>query len=327
MAPPRKNPIWTPPPDIAELMPEDVSGNDVNGLSEAAARRPSPIMWHSPKRVPAFARVQARVNESYESHPKLTGTFDIPERKLPPVDVAPEKTEFSTEDWTKRVKDFALANEADLVGIARVDPLWVFEGFEVKERWAIVLGVAMDHSELSKAPEAESAVEVAAQYNRGARAARAVSDWLRGQGWPAHGHGGPGAGPMLWVPAALAAGFGELGKHGSIINRQLGSSFRLAGVMTDVPLIADEAEEFGADDFCTSCQICTNACPPDAIFRDKQTVRGEQKWFVDFDKCMPYFADSYGCGICIAVCPWSRPGTAPKLAERMLARRERLAAN
>ena len=116
-----------------------------------------------------------------------------------------------------------------------------------------------------------------------------------------------------------------MGKHGSIINRQLGSSLRLAGVTTDLPLIADAPDVFGADDFCLSCQICTNACPPDAIFRDKQTVRGEEKWYVDFDKCMPYFAQQWGCGICIAVCPWSRPGTAPKLAEKMSRRRERAA--
>ena len=31
---------------------------------------------------------------------------------------------------------------------------------------------------------------------------------------------------MLMIPAALACGFGELGKHGSIINRELGSSLR-----------------------------------------------------------------------------------------------------
>ena len=35
---------------------------------------------------------------------------------------------------------------------------------------------------------------------------------------------------------------------------------------------------------------------------------------------MPYFADTHGCGICIAVCPWSRPGVAPKLAEKMTRR-------
>ena len=118
------------------------------------------------------------------------------------------------------------------------------------------------------------------------------------------------------IPAALSAGFGELGKHGSIINRQYGSSFRLSAVSTDMPLLPDQEDRFGADDFCTRCQVCTRACPPDAIFKSKQMVRGVRKWYVDFDKCIPYFGEALGCGICIAVCPWSTPGRAPGLAER-----------
>jgi epoxyqueuosine reductase len=322
----RRAPVWRPPAVIAAKMPAGLSGNTVNGLGETAPRRPTPIMWHHPKRVPAFAAIQQHVNESYEGDPALTGAFDIPERKGPPAPIAEVKAERSPEAWVQAVKDFALAHEADLVGIARADPDWVFAGFDVPEPWIVVLGVAMDHGELSRAPEAEAAVEVARQYNRGTRAARALADWIRGQGWPAAGHGGPGAGPIQLIPAALAAGFGELGKHGSIINRTYGSSFRLAGVLTELPLIADAPDAFGADDFCASCQVCTDACPPAAITPDKKTVRGARKWYVDFDKCMPYFAANYGCGICIAVCPWSRPGTAPRLADRLTRRRDRAAA-
>ena len=138
-----------------------------------------------------------------------------------------------------------------------------------------------------------------------------------------HASGHPQAGPVLLIPAALACGFGELGKHGSIINRRFGSSFRLAGVLTDMPLAADDAEAFGADDFCIHCRLCADACPPDAIAPAKQMVRGVEKWYVDFDRCIGYFNDSNGCGICIAVCPWSRPGVAPKLAEKLTRRRER----
>jgi epoxyqueuosine reductase QueG len=102
---------------------------------------------------------------------------------------------------------------------------------------------------------------------------------------------------MALVPAALACGFGELGKHGSIIHRELGSSFRLASVLTDAPLIEDAPSEFGADDFCTRCRACENACPPQAIAPDKQLVRGEVRWYVDFDRCLPFFNEHGGCGI------------------------------
>jgi Fe-S-cluster-containing hydrogenase component 2 len=54
--------------------------------------------------------------------------------------------------------------------------------------------------------------------------------------------------------------------------------------------------------------------------KTKQTVRGERKWYVDFDKCIPYFGERLGCALCMVVCPWSRPGVAGNLAAK-LARR------
>jgi len=58
----------------------------------------------------------------------------------------------------------------------------------------------------------------------------------------------------------------------------------------------DVPDIFGADRFCSSCQVCTRACPPGAINPDKQLVWGEIKWYVDFDACVPYFVDYETCG-------------------------------
>ena len=91
-----------------------------------------------------------------------------------------------------------------------------------------------------------------------------------------------------------------------------------------MPLVATAPDRFGADEFCGTCQICTRECPPDAIAEDKQMVRGVERWYVDFDKCIPYFAESASRGICIAVCPWTRPDVRPKLLATM-ARRLRIA--
>jgi len=323
MAKPDK-PIYQPPEAQLKLFPE-ISGNTVNGRGEQVRRRPSPVFWHYGSDIPHKA-LQDYYLEQFEAYPALQDFhLKYGGRGAKTAEAKPDRPNSGTaEEWTARLKAHALENEADLVGIARMNLNWVFEGYEVGEPWIIVIGVAMDHGELAKAPEIEAAVEVMAQYNRGTRAARAVANFILGEGHAARPHGGPMAGPVTLIPAAIEAGLGELGKHGSMINREHGSSFRLAGILTDMPLLADRPDIFGADDFCTNCQVCTAACPPDAIHRERQWVRGVERWYVDFDKCIPYFNDTQGCGICIAVCPWSRPGAAPSLAERMTRRRERL---
>ena len=311
---------WAPDPALFEHFPAGVSGNAVNGAGEGRARRPTPIFWHRPEKE-VFGRLQEHVVARFNAVPAFHDVYAKGDRgPRRPDPVASRRIEKPAADWTRELKAFALASEADLVGIARVDPAWVFEGYELPHRFVVVFGVTMDHGLLAEVPStAEHPVgqlEVARAYNRGARVAMRVTNFIRAQGWDAQAHSGPWAGALNMIPAALASGFGELGKHGSIINRAFGSSFRLAAVTTDLPLVPDVPDAFGADDFCARCQVCRDACPPDAIFDVKQLVRGTEKWYVDFDKCIPYFNETYGCGICIAVCPWSAPGRAPKLAAR-----------
>jgi NAD-dependent dihydropyrimidine dehydrogenase PreA subunit len=311
-----KRALYAIPQALKDLFPS-VSGNAVNGLGESRHRRPSPIFWHLNLNMP-FAKLQQALFERMDSEPGIRAALRKGDRgPTKPDPIAPVVIENTPEKWSAQVKEFARTHEAQLVGIVRLDPLWVFEGYDVSEPWLIVLGVAMEYDRLSTAPAVTAGVEVMEKYNRGTRAARKLANWIHSQGYRADAHGGPLAGPVNLIPAALASGFGELGKHGSIINRDLGSSFRLAAVRTDLPLVADQPDVFGADDFCTNCQLCSNACPPQAIFDQKQTVRGDKKWYVDFDKCIGYFHETYGCAICIAVCPWSRPGVANNLAEKM----------
>ncbi|MDH3680045.1 MAG: 4Fe-4S dicluster domain-containing protein [Acidimicrobiia bacterium] len=320
----RRTPVWQAPTDVLDLMGE-VSGNELNGWGEPTVRQPTLVMWANPRAL-AHGAVQQRMTEEFVAHPELRRVLRLDDHHEP-GEIASTPVERSPEEWLSAVTTFATGDDGhrvELVGITEPRREWYFDGRESALPWIVVLGVAMDHEQLATAPEHTSALEVHRQYNRGTAAARALADWFRRQGFQAEGHGGPGAGPIQMVPAAIAAGLGELGKHGSIINRQLGSSFRLSVVLTDAPLLATEPDSFGVDDFCYGCRVCTDACPPDAIAPDKRLVRGIDKWAVDFDRCLPYFAVSYGCGICIAVCPWSAPGSAPRLAENMarkLARR------
>jgi len=140
-------------------------------------------------------------------------------------------------------------------------------------------------------------------------------------GWPAWAYGNPNSGDLLQIPAAIDAGLGQLGKHGSLISREHGSNFRLGCVVTDLPLAIDAPVDIGVDDLCSVCNVCVRDCPVDAIYDTKQLVRGTRKWYVDFDKCIPYFCETYGCGICIEVCPWSEEGRGPWLSEKLLKKR------
>ena len=243
------------------------------------------------------------------------------------VPIAEPPRRLSAGEHTAELKAFALAHEADLVGVAAMDPLYVVQGYEIEDPWVIVLGFAHDYDKLRQVPSSEAngvgVTDVGEQYARGTRASFALANWIREQGYSARAFPGPAADALLLIPPAVQAGLGELGKHGSLISRQYGSGFRLAGVTTSMPLVASSPDVFGADDFCTRCQICTNECPPDAILPDKQMVRGVERWYVDFDKCIPFFAEQASCGICIAVCPWTRPEVRPTLLLKMAARLDR----
>lgn len=205
-----------------------------------------------------------------------------------------------------------------------MSPLYVFEGYTIEEPWVIILALAHNYERLKEVPSDETngvgVVDVGDQYARGTRASYALANWIRSQGYGAQPYPGPSADALLLIPPAIASGLGELGKHGSMISREFGAGFRLAGVTTDMPLVSTRPDRFGGDEFCLSCQICTRACPPAAISEQKQLVRGEERWCVDFDKCIPYFAESASCAICIAVCPWTVPDVRPKLLATMARR-------
>ncbi|TCL01485.1 4Fe-4S dicluster protein [Shimia isoporae] len=302
------------------------SGNALNGLDETEPRRARMVYWApNPDDIPHggmqryFLERSAREPAFGAARAKRQKVLDAP---LP--DIAQEAVERTSKDWTVALQQFVAQGICEQAGVAEMQSDWVVEGFEVSQRRVIILGVQHDYGEISTAPDVTAGLEVMQQYERAAAASKAVAGWLRMQGWDATPVTGPMTGALLMIPPALACGFGELGKHGSIINPEMGASFRLSAVLTDAPFDVTEPVEAGIDGFCQNCRVCEDACPPEALFSTKKTVRGVEKWYVDFDRCLPFFNQTHGCAICIAVCPWSRPGIGPNLAAKLSRRAERL---
>jgi len=316
-----KRESYRPKPETLALL--KVSGNPINGLGETTVRRPSPFFWHPPE-YHTWGELQILARQGIRNCPGAAPAF-LAANTHPELDpVAEVKKEAPAGQLAAEATAFALSHEADAVGITPMDPLYVFEGFTIEEPWVIVLAIAHNYDRIKELPSDETngvgVTDVGEQYARGTRAAFALADWIRSLGYNASAYPGPSASALVLIPPAIASGLGELGKHGSLISRQFGSGVRLAGVTTDMPLIATHPDRFGADEFCATCQVCTRACPPGAITENKQMVRGVERWYVNFDKCIPYFAETAGCGICIAECPWTRPNVRPKLLATMAQR-------
>jgi epoxyqueuosine reductase len=117
-------------------------------------------------------------------------------------------------------------------------------------------------------------------------------------------------GPVMDKAWAVRAGIGWLGKHTNVINRELGSWFFIANIISNYKF--DYSEPI--PDFCGTCTACIDACPTDAIVRE---------YVVDSNKCISYltienkgeiskeFKDKFdnwlfGCDICQEVCPWNK---------------------
>ncbi len=127
-----------------------------------------------------------------------------------------------------------------------------------------------------------------------------------------NGRGFVDSAPVLERSWAQRSGLGWIGKNGNLINKQNGSFFFIATLITDLELLYDDPM---AKDYCGTCTKCTDSCPTGAILPNK---------VIDGSKCISYFTIElkdqlipdnmkgkfnnwmFGCDVCQDVCPWNR---------------------
>ena len=316
-----------PPPATYPFIYRDPprSGNVVNGLGEREKSLGRPV-FHSTGRGGGRQPLDWAALDLLFNLLSSPGCFwqvvrTLWQRRLYAGPVGRERVPVDdTTAMAARIKAEAKRLGAGVAGVTTLGDNALYEGYpRPPYKYVVSIGTVMDRTEMEHVPQSRGAREVMRTDRRSSRIAIDLAAYIRGLGWPAQAYAD--GEHLIQIPLALAAGLGQLGKHGSVINKNFGSNFRLAAVLTDLPLACDAPVDIGVDDLCTRCRRCELDCPPDAILDEKQMVRGVEKWYVDFDRCIPYFAMTEGCGICIEVCPWSEPGRGPALSEALIAKR------
>jgi len=96
----------------------------------------------------------------------------------------------------------------------------------------------------------------------------------------------------------LLAGLGWIGRNNLLVSKKLGCQFRLATILTDMPLKAGKP----AKDNCGICRLCLKLCPAGAIKDDPADfdhIRCFEK-LKEFQKQRQI--EQYVCGICVNAC-------------------------
>jgi len=246
---------------------------------------------------------------------------------------------------TEKIKADARALGADVVGITPLDQRFVLakdnEGRPVhlNHKFAIVLGKGLNYrlasptaplpwqDQYAALPEEITAaltgdgVNGASKYSSeavqdvrntleffqdGGRIAVELAAEIRSYGYPARAHFGRWSEVQV-LPLAVEAGLGEVGKNGMLISKKFGPRGSFPIVTTDLPLIPDQQEDLGIQEFCKRCNKCARACPVQAIPAGAPSVIGGLiKWPLDGQKCWDFIKANPKCMACMGACPYNK---------------------
>ncbi len=166
-------------------------------------------------------------------------------------DVAADRRPFaSPADAAQHLKEKALEFGADIVGICEIEPSDVYRGRVITETYAIAVGQRMRWREFQVVPSRASAIECLRVYFTLGETVIQLAAYIRSIGYACKVEHPIGDSDLLHIPIGLKAGFGELGRHGSIIHPTLGPLFRMGSVITSIELAIDHPIDAGIAKFC-----------------------------------------------------------------------------
>jgi reductive dehalogenase len=231
-----------------------------------------------------------------------------------------DKNDIDPKTITDEIKRTTLRLGADEVGVARLDPMFVYSHVgRGPEEWgrpitnhhkfAVVFELEMDYYFVDDAPRLSITEETARKYLQVAEISIKLAEYIRALGYPARAHIAGSNYQIMLPPVAYDAGLGEIGRMGYLVSPKFGGRIRLGAVTTDLPLIADRPINFGLQDFCEKCLKCAVNCPSGAIPSGATVnIRGAWKWSLNTEQCLHYWrVIGTDCGLCMKVCPFSHP--------------------
>ncbi|MDD5692758.1 MAG: 4Fe-4S binding protein [Candidatus Omnitrophica bacterium] len=210
------------------------------------------------------------------------------------------------------LKEFSQAQGIDLFGVADISK--IKNEFKLSPKTlqnmdkAVCLGVMLSQAALSEIEEAPTKLyfhHYRTVNNFLDQAALKLCNFIQKEGYSALAI--PASQIVDWEKQSghlshkklgVLAGLGWIGRNNLLVNKLLGSQFRLATVLTNMPLKTDKLLK----EDCGSCSLCVKICPAGAI---KQSP-AEFDHIKCFEKLKEFqkqrLVDQYICGVCVNVC-------------------------
>jgi epoxyqueuosine reductase len=218
------------------------------------------------------------------------------------------------------LRNYLLKAGADIVGYAdltQIDP-----AYRSNLPFGISIGISLNPNIVRKIPSNMAIVEYGEEYDRlndkldelclltgkyivdrGFQVVAQTTDFINRHN--------PGRAQLPHKTVAALSGLGWISKSSLLITPQFGSALRLTSALTNMPLKTSPAEYHCK---CGNCTICVDACPGHAIKGTTWDISTDRDDLVNLSACReitksrgkPFDRSKGTCGICVAVCPYTK---------------------